>query len=53
MKAAQYAAQIKAMSAQATNETQKKRLMQAYEEIEEANERMVDAQNSYQDFPDR
>ena len=52
LKAAQYAAQLKAAAAQAADEGQRKRLLKAYDDVDAANEALVDAQNAYQDDPD-
>jgi len=52
LKAAQYAAQVLAMSKQSADKNQKKRLAKAYDDVDAANQRMVDAQNAYQEDPD-
>jgi ankyrin repeat protein len=52
IKAAQYAAQLKAAAAQATDDAQRKRLLKAYDDVDRANEALVTAHNNYQDDPD-
>ena len=52
LKAAKYAAQLSAAAAQATDAAQRKRLQQAYDDVEAANAALVAAHNKYQDEPD-
>lgn len=52
VKAAKYAAQLKAAAAQATDESQRKRLLKAYDDVDDANEALVNAHNQYQDDPE-